>query len=55
MKAYKALGTPLHLYGHVVIAQQQLKLTIGLDFGHFLVTEGVVGPLRSDDSRVVMP
>jgi hypothetical protein len=30
--AYEALGTPLQLYGHVIIAQRPFKLHIGLIF-----------------------
>ena len=39
-KAYKALGTPLQLYGHVVTVRQPFKLPIGMIFGH-LATGGV--------------
>ena len=54
LKAYKALGIPLQLYGHVVIARKPFKLHIGLIFGK-LAIGGVVKPLRCDASRVVMP
>ena len=35
LKAYKAIGTPLQLYHHVVTAQQSFKLPIGLIFWLF--------------------
>ena len=53
LKAYKAIGTPLQLYGNVVIAQQPFRLPIGIVFGH-LATGGVVEPLWCDASRVGM-
>ena len=55
LKAYKALGTPLQLYGHVVTVRQEFKfLPIDTVFGH-LATGGVVGPLWCDACRVAMP
>ena len=33
LKAYKALATPLQLYGHVVFAGQPFKLPVGPIFG----------------------
>ena len=54
LKAYKAVGTPMQLYSHVVTAQQPFKLPTRLIFGH-LATGGVVEPLWCDPCRVVMP
>ena len=55
LKAYKALGTALQLYGHVVTVRKSFKLLIGMIFGH-LATGGVVEePLRCDACRVFMP
>ena len=47
MKAYKAVGTPLQLYGYVVTARHPFKLL----FGSISLTE----PLRYDARGVVMP
>jgi hypothetical protein len=52
LKAYKELGTPLQLYGHVVTVRHTFKLPIGMIFGH-LATGGVVEePLRCDSCRI---
>ena len=54
LKAYKALGKPLQLYGHVVTVLQTFKLPVSVVFGH-LSTGGVVEPLWCDASRVFIP
>ena len=55
LKSYKALGTPLQLYGNGVIAQQPFKLLIISIVGHLGTVSNVVGPLQCDASSVVMP
>ena len=54
LKEYKALGTPLQLYGHVVTVLHPFKLPNGLTFGYMAIG-GVVESLRRDACRVVMP
>ena len=55
LKAYKDLGTPLQLYGHVLVTvRQPFKLPIGLIFAH-LSRGGVDEPLWCDTCRVVLP
>ena len=54
LKAYKAIGTPLWLYGNVVVVGgQPFGLPIVSIFAH-LVKGGVVGPLRCDACRIVL-
>ena len=54
LRQYKALVTPLKLYGDVFTMQQPFKLPIGLIFRH-VSTGGAVEPLRCDACRVVLP